>query len=126
MSIWKTILAVITIFVLGTVFGLVISRHFVPGPPPPPEGPARMLPLPQLDRLLDQDLSSEQKREISKILEELRSELEELRKRARPEIDRKMQEAQRQIREILTPEQQEQFDQLIKQDRPPFDRPFRP
>ena len=49
-----------------------------------------------------------------------------LRKQARPEIDRKMQEAQRRIREILTPEQQEQFDQIIKQDRPPFDRPFRP
>ena len=125
MSIWKTILAVITIFVLGTVFGLVISRHFLPGPPPP-ERPVRILPLPQLDRLLDQDLSSEQKREISKILEELRSELEGLRKQARPEIDRKMQEAQRRIREILTPEQQEQFDQIIKQDRPPFDRPFRP
>jgi Spy/CpxP family protein refolding chaperone len=125
MSIWKTILAVITIFVLGTVFGLIISRHFSPGPPPS-GGPVRMLPLPQLDRLLDQDLSSEQKREISKILEELRSELERLRRLARPEIDKKMQEAQRRIRKILTPEQQEQFDQIIKQNRPPFDRPFRP
>jgi len=125
MSTWKNILAVLTIFVLGTIFGLVISRQMSPGPPPP-GGPARIISLPELDRLLDQGLSAEQKQEISKILEEVRSELERLRKRAMPQIDGKMQEAQKRIRDILTPEQQKQFDQIIKRDRPPFDRPFRP
>ncbi|MBN2242333.1 MAG: hypothetical protein JW793_06545 [Acidobacteria bacterium] len=125
MSTWKNILAVISIFVLGTVFGLVISRQMSPGPPPP-GGRGPMLSLPQLDRFLDQDLTDEQKREISKILEEVRLELEGLRKEARPEIDRKMHEARRRIREILTPEQQEQFDRMIERDRPPFDRRFRP
>lgn len=118
-------MAVIAIFVLGTIFGLVISRQMAPELPPP-GGPAPIVSLPQLDRLLDQDLSAEQKREISKILEEVRSELEGLRKRARPQIGRRMQEAQKRIRDILTPEQQKQFDQIINRDRPPFERPFRP
>jgi Spy/CpxP family protein refolding chaperone len=71
-------------------------------------------------------LTAEQKRGISKILEEVRSELEGLRKEARPEIGRQMQEAQRRIRDILTPEQQKQFDQIVRTDRPPFGPPFRP
>ena len=126
MSTWKNILAVIAIFVLGTIFGLVISHQISPVSPPPHERPARIIMLSQLEQMLEQELSAEQKQEISKILEEVRSGLEGLRKRARPEIGRKMKEAQDRIRDILTPEQREQFDQIIKRDRPMFNRPFRP
>ncbi len=127
MSTWKNILAVITVFVLGTFFGLVISRQISPVPPPPPlERPIQIIRLNQLDRLLEQDLSAEQRRDISKILEEVRTELEGLRMRARPEIGRRMQEAQKRIRDILTPEQQKQFDRIVRRNRPLFDRPFRP
>ena len=125
MSTWKNILAVLAIFVLGTIFGLVISRQMAPKPPPP-GGSTPIISLAQLDRLLVQDLSAEQKREISKILEEVRSELEGLRKRARPQIHRRMQEARIRIRNILTPEQQKQLDQIISRGRPLFNRPIRP
>lgn len=88
MSTWKKILAVIAIFILGTVFGLVIYRQITPGLPPPPDRPFPILSLQQMDQLLDQELSAGQKEEISKILDEARSDLEGLRKQARPEIGR--------------------------------------
>lgn len=133
MSTWKTISAVIIIFALGTIFGFVISDRIPPGGPPPGR-PDMILSPPQMHQLFEQDLSEAQKQEISRIVEEVRTgilqevrgELEEIRRKARPEIEKRRLQALEQIRNILTPEQQEQFDRIIQKNRSPRNRPFRP
>ena len=124
MRTWKAVLATLTVFILGTIFGLIISTRIFPGATPPPYEPPRFPRLQQLNRLLEEDLSAEQKMRISKILNDVRSELDGLRDETRPRIRRKMREARRQIWETLTPEQRRQFDGIIQNNRFLSDRPF--
>lgn len=125
MSTWKAVLATLTVFILGTIFGLVISTRMFPDAAPPLQEPPPLPRLHQLNRLLGESLSAEQKNEISKVLDNVRNELDGIRQETQPRIRKKMREARRQIWEILTPEQRMQFDGIIRNNRFMLDRPFR-
>lgn len=64
----------------------------------------------RLDRSLD--LTPEQEREVHRILRQAHEDADELRREVRPRIRELMERAHDEIRETLTPEQRERFDEL--------------
>lgn len=64
----------------------------------------------RLDRSLD--LSPQQEQEIRRILRQAHEEAESLRREVRPRIHQLMEGAHEQIREVLTPEQRQRFEEL--------------
>jgi Spy/CpxP family protein refolding chaperone len=67
-------------------------------------------------------LSPEQRERIGKIMAEGQERVRELRTRIDPEVRKEMQQAREQIRAVLTPEQREQFEQLMKRTQRRNDR----
>lgn len=119
------ILAVCALFISGVVIGALgmhlfyAQRLMRPGEPPAMAG--RLFGAHLARRL---DLSEEQQEEIRAILEESRREGEELRNRMRPEVEMLMQRTRAAIEEVLTPEQQEKFEEMRQFDRRPIERLF--
>lgn len=111
---WQALAAVAGVFVLGIAGGalgahLYYSRSVAVRPPGPPAfgGPffAR-----QLHRQLD--LSPGQAREIDLILADSRRQAETLRRDMAPRLRAVMEDTNRRIVELLSPEQQQRFEQL--------------
>ena len=120
-------LFVLVVFCLGLASGIVIGRRMV-GPPASPFGPGfgggfgrgRGGPPPErlVERLTSElQLNSEQRAQIDAILKSRRQRLDELQRDVRSRFDREQQELRDEIRKVLTPEQQQQFDKLM-QDEP--------
>jgi hypothetical protein len=84
-----------------------------PGDPANPAGNRDREFLPQLERAMI--LAPEQRREIARIVMEGQERIRKLRQGIEPEIRREMQATHEQIQKLLTPEQQEQFRQLMRQ-----------
>ena len=108
----RGLLLLVLVLALGLLMGasgMVLVHHLGWGPPepgrisrrPPPrvEGPPPELALRHLTRALE--LDEEQRRDVARILETRRD-----------EIDALMREAHEEIREILRPDQQEALDAL--------------
>ena len=142
MKIWKVILATLVIFTAGLLTGAVAMRlHFRSRPPlplyhetgvknPNPPGsnhePSRlMMPfnrppgrglakdfIERLDRELM--LASEQHKRIQKILEESQKRNKELWEKIAPEIREEMKCSREEIREVLTANQRNRLDELMK------------
>jgi len=62
-------------------------------------------------------LTAEQREQIGRIMTEGQERVRELRTRIDPELRKELQQTREQIRSVLTPEQRQQFEQLMK--RPP-------
>lgn len=118
---WKAVLAALGVFVLGTVFGFIISFRMTPE-----------LGAPFLSRVVRQettqerlhqrvvknlDLSAEQERAIAAILSDARGRIMELRRETRPRVRQVILDARTRIRAQLTPEQQAKFDQKLQRNR---------
>ncbi|MCA9596003.1 MAG: periplasmic heavy metal sensor [Myxococcales bacterium] len=104
-------------FAAGTVTGAGIQRYFGRPPPPPHHprgGPPMFGPLP-LEQL---DLSSEQQTKIRAIVEKHRPELEKILKESFPKVRAVNDEVEKELRTVLTAEQQKKLDEL-KRHRPP-------
>ena len=137
MNNWKVILATVVIFGAGVLTGGLLVNHVQPVRPKPPHnkptappegrpassnstGHASENPRPRPPEILSKQflqrlneelrLSAEQHEAIQKIIAERQNQMR-----------RVVQDARLEIREALTPEQQKQFEELVKR---PFRRPI--
>ena len=122
MKMYKSILGIVAIFVLGIMVGvlgtnLVFKQRFEKGPPP-----IDVVLMHRLSKRLD--LTPAQQVDVRKILDNLRIQLKEIRKDYHPRVKAAFDESFAQIRQYLTNPQKEQMD-LFEKRLPkhfPFDR----
>jgi Spy/CpxP family protein refolding chaperone len=109
----KNILGVILLFIFGMIAGIAVTLTF--------EGLVIKRALANPDRGWDilsrrmsreLNLTDEQKDQIKVILENTRDELARIREQAAPQVDTVLDNSRTEIEKILTPEQQEKFDQV--------------
>jgi hypothetical protein len=136
---WKIVCATLVIFVAGIVTGATLVRFAQRGAkpfrnPPPvvmgnraqpkqvnPDGanatrPAAGLLSREFIQILDRKLrlTSEQRERIDQIMADGQERVRELRANLEPEMRQELQQTREQIRTVLTREQREQFEQLMK------------
>jgi len=110
---------VVGLFLLGILIGgMAMHLHYASRfPPPGPPGPGMRHDDPlhsfsgRLERQLD--LTAEQKRLIDEIVAESRTEGRALHEEMLPRVREQMQRTHDRIREVLTPEQRERFEELL-------------
>ena len=115
---WKAFVAVLGIFVLGTVFGLVISFWIMPSIGAQ-ASPAQEILTRRFNQRIARNLSlsPEQARAIDGIIAETRTQLLEIREETRPRVREVILNASGRIRAQLNPEQQVRFDQMVGRNR---------
>jgi len=117
-------LLLIGTFAAGAVTGAGILRFLGPPPGPPHHGrgrPPMFAPLP----LEELELSAEQKTKIREILERHRPELEAILQESFPKVRAINDKVEKEVRGVLTAEQQKELDEL-KRRRPPPPPPGAP
>ena len=117
--------ALLGLFALGVVSGglgahLYYARALERPPGPPPF--LGRFPGSPLERHLD--LTPEQRRAVRQILDESHREAEALRHDLAPRLRDVMERSQERIREVLTPEQRERFEELRRRHHRRSDRFF--
>ena len=122
---WQALLALAGLFLLGAISGalgahLYYARALDRPPAPPPFFGRPMGPM--LEERLD--LSDEQRRRLRRVLDESRREAEAMRHEMAPRMRELMQRGEDRVREILTPEQAERFDELRRHHRHRSERFF--
>lgn len=107
------LLSVFALFLSGLSIGALAMHvyHERRAPPRPFGGPR----APLWDSL---ELTPQQQRQISEILEQSRRESEEIRGELRPRLERQMEQTRARIRELLGPEQRERLERLEREHRP--------
>ena len=122
---WQALVALAGLFVLGVVSGglgahLYYARALDRPPDPPPffGGPVG----PRLERHLE--LTAEQRQQLGEILDQSHREAEALRRDLAPRMREVMERSEQRIRELLTPEQLERFEELRRRQRHRSDRFF--
>ncbi len=125
MSTWKATIAVLVIFILGIVSGIVISYWITP------RITANALPAQEIltqrmnERLArNLSLTPEQEQTISGIIDDARNQLAEIRKETRPRVRQVIVNARDRIRAQLNPEQQARFDKILERNRRLLNRLF--
>lgn len=123
---WQAFLALVVLFLLGTVAGgLGAHLYYARALGRPPVGPPSLAGSfmgPRLERALD--LSPEQADQLRRILEENRREAEAMRREMAPRVRAAMARSEERIREILDPEQLERFERMQRRHRRRADRFF--
>jgi Spy/CpxP family protein refolding chaperone len=107
------------IFASGAVLGVFGNRLYVasrdagkPGPRPNPEDFRKRL----LDTFRDRlHLNEDQVAKLNVIMDETRSRVEETRHQMRPAYQKIHEEQDQKIRALLTPDQQVEFDKILKE-----------
>jgi hypothetical protein len=132
-KIWKVILATIVIFAAGAFVGGTIvkvrtARSATVTPPKSPHPSALLQELFQARLKKELQLSADQTNRIDKIFAESNARIKILWGLVGPEMEKERQEVRESIRGILTPEQRETFEKLLKesQHRPDGRRNPRP
>jgi Spy/CpxP family protein refolding chaperone len=130
---WKAIFAAIVIFGAGIVAGgaLVSRLHsnwLAPAHPASDPASTAQVPSPGGMRLeflrraqRDLDLTPEQRERIDKILKDSQERTRKLMEPIAPEFHAESKRAREEFRAVLTPQQQERFDQLVKLKHGPRD-----
>lgn len=132
MNVWKVILVTLVIFSTGAITGGLLARKTTAHPPEesPPHSstnrthqgfrPDRMLRRDFLDRAQEElDLTPEQIGQLEVIVSESQARTRELWEEFAPQMRAEFKATQEKIRALLTPEQRKQFEQLMKNRRPP-------
>ena len=123
MKIWKVIFATLVIFAAGALAGGMFVRSITP-PATPATGPT-MANAPQQffqARLKKElQLTADQTNRLDKVFVESNARRKTIISLIDPELKKERQEVHDEIRAILTAEQREKFEQLLKQ--PPPHRP---
>jgi hypothetical protein len=136
---WKVILATIVIFGAGVITGGLLvghvdrparplfSFHQPPRPAPvvhtpyenmPPEVRPEILKTNFVQLLNDNlDLTPKQKEQIRKIIAQAQQNTHDLWKLVAPQFQLVWHDTRQQIRDVLTPQQQKEFESLMKQQR---------
>jgi len=116
-KIWKVILATIVIFAAGVFAGGMFVKFNTPQtsqPKPPVPG---ILSQQHFQARLKQELqlTADQTNRIDKIFADSKERIKILWNLIGPEVQKERQEVHENIRAILTPEQREKFEQLLKE-----------
>jgi hypothetical protein len=108
LKIW---LVLVVVFVLGSVTGAAITGFYhAMG------HNAHSAPRDRVEKLRrDLNLTDEQMKSVSTILDETRNEYKQVRTELKPRFDEPRQKARTRIRALLTPEQQQKFDAMVAQ-----------
>jgi Spy/CpxP family protein refolding chaperone len=111
-------ISVLALFLSGLSIGalgmhLYHERHFSPDLRPDPGGPGAGFFLTMLRRELD--LTQAQLEKIAQIHLESRHQSEWIRYEIRPQIESLMEETHEMIREVLTEDQRDRFDELVEE-----------
>jgi Spy/CpxP family protein refolding chaperone len=123
---WKVILATMVIFGAGVLTGGLVVR-FVPAYAPQPQrtgngprfgefgspGGMRLEFLRRTQKELE--LTAQQREQIDKLIRQSQERTRKLMEPVAPQLHQELQRAKAEFREVLTPEQQTRFDQLLKQ-----------
>jgi len=112
---WKLIMSVALVFVLGLLAGsmgtgLYVKHRFRPPKKDPSE--MRAFILERFSQKLD--LTEEQRKVFKRIIDQVREKLEEHFRKTHSEIGQIVKPGFSQMREVLSPEQQERFDELLE------------
>lgn len=128
----KAALLALGIFALGLVCGATLERWFMFGRPRPPGGPfsrddRSFRGAPSPERMLrrfgrDLDLTPEQQEQIRQILEESREAMLKVRRDVHGRFEALSRNTRIKIRDILTPEQQKEYDELTERFRHRMER----
>lgn len=113
---WQVRLAVVGIFVIGFIAGALavnIYRGWSRSASPPP-GMMRGRFESVLERL---NLTPEQKDQVRQIFDDSRSQLSEIRKQSEPRFREVRKQTEERLQGVLTPEQWEQFQQMMNENR---------
>jgi Spy/CpxP family protein refolding chaperone len=121
---WKVILATLVIFVAGLVTGAVVVWHsgrvFLPSRQRPGGHPVQQINpggmrielLRRMQRELD--LTPEQHAKIEKLLKESQERTRKIMEPVAPQLREELRHTREAFRTVLTPEQQQRFDQLLR------------
>ena len=122
MKVFKTVVGIAAIFVLGVMAGVLgmnlVFKHRIEKGPPPID---RIL-MHRLSRRLD--LTPDQQNEVRKVLDNLETQIKEIRKDYHPQVKAAFDASFMQIRKYLTEPQSQQMD-IFEKRLPrhlPFDR----
>ena len=117
MKIWKVILATIVIFAAGAFAGGIFVKTLTPAPPPPKPPAPPVLSQQRFQEKLKRELllSADQTNRIDKIFGESNARIKILWDLVGPEMQKERQEVRESIRAILTPEQRDAFEKLLKE-----------
>ena len=111
---WQVRLAVVIIFVVGFVAG-VLALNIYRGRP---WSSARSLGRGRLEQMLEKlNLSAEQKPQVSAIFDDARADLMRLRKESGPRFRELRERTDGRLQSVLTPEQWSEFQRLTNESR---------
>ncbi|HET8675265.1 MAG TPA: hypothetical protein VFO63_05725 [Blastocatellia bacterium] len=111
---WQVRFAALIIFAIGFAAGGLAVNFYRDQRGPSRGGSMRG----EFSRVIEQlNLTPEQKTEVEKILEETRTQLMEIRKESGPKFRDVRKQTDERLRAVLTPEQWEQFQQIMKESR---------
>ncbi len=127
MNSWKVILATVVIFAAGVLTGGIVTwelqqanlmrRPRLNRPQPASPGGLRFEFLRRAQRELD--LSVEQRERVDKMLKESQERMRGIMEPVSPQVRAEMQRTKEQFRNVLTPEQQKRFDELLRKPQHP-------
>ncbi len=129
MSLWKATLAVLVIFILGTVFGVTLSYWFSPGVEAGGLAGglgARQILTQRLNQRITRNLSlsPQQEQAIAAIIRDAGNQIAEIRNETRPRVQEVIANARKRMRAQLNAQQQEQFDRVLQRNRRMRNRGF--
>ena len=109
----KVWLVLVVVFVLGSVTGAAVTGLYWSRAGGRPE---RNNPQQRFEKMRSElNLTDDQTKAVSAILDETRNEYRTLRGELKPRFDEPRQKARAKIRALLSPEQQQKFDALVAQ-----------
>lgn len=110
---WQLRLAAVVIFLLGAAAGALALRAYHVW-----FDTARVPRRVQYEQMLDRlQLSAEQRTQVRQIFDDTRGRLSALRKESEPRVEEIRRQADERMQQVLTPEQWQQFEQMIKEVR---------
>ena len=108
---FKIWLVLVVVFVLGSVTGAAITGFYHAM-----AHNTHSTPHERMEKLRrDLNLTDEQMKSVSAILDETRNEYKQLKAELKPRFDEPRQKARTRIRALLSPEQQQKFDAMVAQ-----------
>ena len=112
---WQVRLAVLLIFVIGVIAGALATNIYRERRSSPS---AMGMRGGGFERMLDKlDLTADQRAQVSVIFDDARARLTELRKGSEPRFREVRKQTDERLQSVLTPEQWEQFQQMMSESR---------
>ena len=132
MKLWKVILVTLVIFSTGAITGAVVARKTLPSTPETSWRASATNRMGQAfrppDRLMRKDfvrriqseleLTPEQADQMEAIVQESQARTRQLWEQVAPQLRAEFKATQERIQEVLTPEQEQRFEELMKKRRP--------